>query len=107
MDRRAFVAASVSAIGVATVSAGVAAANSRRGEAVRLGGWLEPAAAGPGHYFLFRSADGGGEMVVLPAEARSMRAGQVMLEGRLFRGKFKDATTGQTATAVITGARLV
>jgi len=44
---------------------------------------------------------------VFPADPTAVRAGKATLEGRLYRGRFKDAATGHVARAVLTEARLV
>lgn len=114
MNRRTFVAVSAGAIAVTATNASAGILGERRlarGEQIRLSGLMQPAARGPGHYFVF-APDGVGGLatdgaLVFPADARAMRTGRVTLEGRLYRGKFKDETTGQAAAAVVTGARLV
>jgi hypothetical protein len=35
-----------------------------------------------------------------------MRAGRVNLKGRLYRGRFRDESTGRASTAVLVGATL-
>ena len=45
--------------------------------------------------------------LVFPADVRGMSPGKATLEGRLWRGRFKDAATGHAARAVLTEARLV
>ena len=123
MNRRMFVAVGATAI---AVTATQAAANvlgqhlEGAGERVTLSGWIQPAARGPGHYFVFgpraeisdpAAADYGqwpdDLTLVLPAEATAMRPGKATIEGRFYRGRFKDLATGHTALAVLTEARLV
>jgi hypothetical protein len=123
MNRRKFVAvgAGVVAVTASRATAGILNEHlSRAGEKVTLSGWMRPAAAGPGHYFVFgphadvgdpRATDFGqwpdDLTLVFPADQADMHAGKATLEGRLYRGRFKDAATGHVARAVLTGARLV
>ena len=123
MNRRTFVAVGASAVAVTAGSATAGILNEhlkRAGEKVTLSGWIRPAAAGPGHYFVLgphadiadpRAAEFGqwpDELtLVFPADQADMRAGKATLEGRLYRGRFKDAATGHAARAVLTEARLV
>jgi hypothetical protein len=114
MNRRTFVAVSAGAIAVTATNASAGILGGRpliRGEQVRLSGLMQPAARGPGHYFVFAPDGAGGPgtdgALVFPADARAMRSGKVTLEGTLYRGKFKDETTGQAAASVLANARLV
>src|SRR5581483_588507 len=88
------------------------------GERVTLSGWIQPAAMGPGHYFVLgpradladpRAADPNqwpqDLTLVYPADPRTMRPGAATLEGRFYRGRFKDLPTGHAASAVLTDAR--
>ncbi len=123
MNRRTFVAVGASA---AAVTAGSAAAGildkhlPGAGERVTLSGWIQPASRGPGHYFVLgpraeiadpRAADFSqwpdDLTLVFPADRSAMRTGKVTLEGRFYRGRFKDAATGHAARAVLAEARLV
>ena len=109
MDRRTFVAASASAIGLTAGAGALLARGDIRGERVILSGWVEPVAKGPGHLFRLRAdQQGAGEaIVVLPSDASAMRSGKVTVQGRLFRAKFRDETTGHTGSSVLTDATLV
>ena len=123
MDRRKFVAVGAGAVAVSAtqVTAGILAQPLKgAGEHVTLSGWIQPAACGPGHYFVFGpraafSDPGAAEFsqwpdeltLVFPADARDMTPGKARLEGRFWRGRFKDAATGHAARAVLTEARLV
>ena len=123
MDRRKFVAVGAGAVAVSAtqVTAGILAQPLKgAGEHVTLSGWIQPAACGPGHYFVLGpraafSDPGAAEFsqwpdeltLVFPADARDMTPGKARLEGRFWRGRFKDAATGHAARAVLTEARLV
>jgi hypothetical protein len=123
MNRRTLIAAGASVVAVTASSATAGILNEhfkRTGEKVTLSGWLRPAAAGPGHYFVFgphaniadpRAADFAqwpDELtLVFPADQAAMRAGKATLEGRLHRGRYRDGATGHAARAVLTEARLV
>jgi len=114
MNRRTFVAVSAGAIAVTATNASAGILGAGRlagGERVRLSGLMQPAAQGPGHYFVFAADGVSGPAtdgtLVFPADARAMRTGKVTLEGTFYRGKFKDETTGHAAASVVTGARLV
>jgi hypothetical protein len=123
MDRRKFVAVGAGAIAV-TASGATAAVLQRnsggRGERVTISGWAEQAARGPGHYFVLgpdanmsdpavtHEGDWPRHLtLVLPADAAKMRTGKVTLQGRLYRGKFRDEATGHAASAVLAEAVLV
>ena len=123
MNWRTLIAAGASVVAVTAGSATAGILNEhlkRAGEKVTLSGWIRPAAAGPGHYFVFgphadigdpRAADFGqwpDELtLVFPASQTALRAGKATLEGRLHRGRYRDAATGHAARAVLTEARLV
>lgn len=123
MNRRTFVAVGASAVAVTAGSATAGILNEhlkRAGEKVTLSGWIRPAAAGPGHYFVLGPhADIGDPRaaefsqwpdeltLVFPADQATLRPGKATLAGRLYRGRFRDAVTGHAARAVLTGARLV
>jgi hypothetical protein len=108
MDRRTFVAAGVSAVGVVAAGVGeVLFQPGIRGERVRLSGWMAPSGKGAGHFFLFKPEGEGEAAMVLPSDSRAMRAGRVTVEGRLYRGRFRDETTGHRAGAVLLEASLV
>jgi hypothetical protein len=120
MNRRSFVAASASAFSLtAAAPVGSLLKQSKwgKGERVRLAGVLERAPNGAGHFFVFRSETAFGRdaltgagrtrAVVFPTDAKSMRPGRAVLQGRLFQGKFADEPTGHTASTVLTEARLV
>jgi hypothetical protein len=123
MNRRTLIAAGASVVAVTASSATAGILNEhlgRAGEKATLSGWLRPAAAGPGHYFVFgphadiadpRAADFAqwpDELtLVFPADQAAMRAGKATLEGRLHRGRYRDGATGHAARAVLTEARLV
>jgi hypothetical protein len=123
MNRRIFVMVGASAVALATGASAAAILDRRSkgaGQRVTLTGWIQPAARGPGHYFVFgphpliadpRAADFGewpDELtLVLPADVAAMRPGKATLEGRLHRGRFRDVATGHAARAVLTEARLV
>jgi hypothetical protein len=123
MNRRTFVAVGASVVAVTAGSATAGVLNEhlkRAGEKVTLSGWIRPAAAGPGHYFVFgphadvadpRAAEFAHwpeELtLVFPADQTAMRAGKATLQGRLHRGRFRDGVTGHAARAVLTEARLV
>ena len=123
MNRRTFVAAGAVTI---TVSATAATAGVLQehlpavGERATLSGWIQPAARGPGHYFIFGPCAEVGDpatedfdlwpkelTLVYPADARTLRPGKATLEGRLYRGRFKDLATGHAAGQVLVEARLV
>ena len=85
-----------------------------------MSGWVKQADRGPGHYFVLgpdagvfdpaaRHADDWPRhlTLVLPADAAKMRTGKVTLQGRLYRGKFRDEATGHAASAVLADAVLV
>jgi hypothetical protein len=121
MDRRKFVAVGAGAIAASAtgaVAGGLGAAGA--GQRVTLAGWIEPAARGPGHYFVLGPQAGFADpaashveawpqhlTLVLPRNPTQMRAGKVTLSGRLHRGRFVDAPTGHAAAAVLTDAILV
>lgn len=124
MNRRMFVAVGASAVAVGAATNAAAQTPDPRlagkGERVTLSGWIRPAASGPGHYFVLGDRPGFSDprasdcslwpddlTLVLPADAGAMRLGPVRLEGRLYRGRFKDVATGHAARAVLTEARLV
>jgi hypothetical protein len=120
MNRRTFTFSGVGGLAVATAGAALAKARKARlGEPVVLSGWLTSASSGASHYFVL----GNGPLVtdpaasepaqwprdltmVLPADVGAMRTGKVSLKGRLYRGAFKDASTGRAAAAVLVGATL-
>ena len=123
MNRRKFVAVGAGAVAVTATqaTAGILKQPLRgAGERVTLSGWIQPAARGPGHYFVLgpraEFSDPGAAdyslwpdelTLVLPADQHAMRTGSATLEGRFWRGRFKDAATGHAARAVLTEARLV
>jgi hypothetical protein len=120
MNRRAFVAVGASAVAITATGATAAILPRRAGERVTLSGWIEPAAAGPGHYFILGSERPArdpcaaefaqwpeGLTLVYPADARALSGGKVTLQGRLHRGRFRDGVTGHAAGEVLTEARLV
>jgi hypothetical protein len=121
MNRRMFTFTSAGALAMTTTGAVAAKSRrARRGEQVVLSGWLTSASSGASHYYVL----GGDPFVsdppsdhpaqwprdltlVLPADTRTMQTGKVSLQGRLYRGPFKDVSTGRAATAVMVGATLV
>ncbi len=123
MNRRTLIAAGASVVAVTASSATAGILHEHLGHAggkVTLSGWIRPAAAGPGHYFVFgphadisdpRAAEFAqwpDELtLVFPADRATMRAGKATLEGRLHRGRYRDVATGHAARAVLTEARLV
>jgi hypothetical protein len=123
MNRRTLIAAGASVVAVTASSATAGILNEhlkRAGEKVTLSGWMRPAAAGPGHYFVLgphadigdpRAADFAqwpDELtLVFPADKTALRAGKATLEGRLHRGRYRDIVTGHAARAVLTEARFV
>lgn len=123
MNRRTLIAAGASVVAVTASSATAGVLNEhlkRAGEKVTLTGWICPAAAGPGHYFVFGPHAGVGDpraadfaqwpdelTLIFPAAQTTIRAGKATLEGRLHRGRYRDAATGHAARAVLTDARLV
>jgi hypothetical protein len=123
MNRRTFVAvgASVAAVTASGAAAGILQQHQKgAGERVTLSGWMQPAANGPGHYFVLGPSQTVSDpraedyalwpddlTLVYPADARTMSSGKVTLEGRLYRGRFKDVATGHAARAVLAEARLV
>jgi hypothetical protein len=121
MDRRKFVAAGAGVLAV-TASGATAGILGKApvAERITLSGWIAPAARGPGHYFVLgpdagvadpaiRSADQWPQQLtlVLPKDARDLSPGRVTLQGKLYRGKFIDHSTGHAASAVMTEATLV
>jgi hypothetical protein len=122
MNRRGFVAVGASVVAVTATGAAAAILPSRptrTGERVTLSGWIEPAAAGPGHYFILGAERPArdpcavefaqwpeGVTLVYPADTRALSGGKVTLQGRLHRGRFRDGVTGHAASAVLTDARL-
>jgi hypothetical protein len=123
MNRRKFVAVGAGAIAVSATqaTAGILAQPLKgAGEHVTLSGWIQPAARGPGHYFVLGPHAAFGDpgaadlslwpdelTLVFPADARGMSPGKATLEGRFWRGQFKDTATGHAARAVLTEARPV
>ena len=123
MNRRKFVAVGAGAVAVTATqaTAGILAQPLKgAGEHVTISGWIQPATRGPGHYFVLgpraefsdpEAADFSqwpDELtLVFPADQHAVRCGKATLEGRLWRGRFKDAATGHAARAVLTEARLV
>jgi hypothetical protein len=123
MNRRKFVAVGAGAVAVTATQATAAILAQPlkgAGEHVTLSGWIQPAARGPGHYFVLGpraafSDPGAADFsqwpdeltLVFPAHQQALRSGKATLEGRLWRGRFKDAATGHAARAVLTEARLV
>jgi hypothetical protein len=123
MNRRTFVAVSAGAVAVSATNATAGVLGNQpsvAGQRATLSGWIQPAAGGPGHYFILgphadisdpRAADFDhwpeGLTLVYPADPASLRPGPATLEGRLRRGRFKDEVTGHAARAVLTEARLV
>jgi hypothetical protein len=123
MNRRMFVAVGASAVAVTATQAAAGVLEQHlqgAGERVTLSGWIQPAAAGPGHYFVFgpraeivdpRAGDYSqwpdDLTLVFPADKGGIRPGKATIEGRLYRGRFKDAATGHAARAVLVEARLV
>jgi hypothetical protein len=122
MNRRRFVA--VGAVAVAATATDAAAdilgqRLKRAGERVTLSGWIRPATAGPGHYFIFgphaniadpRAAELSqwpDDLTLVYPAAEGLKPGKVTLQGRLHRGRFRDEATGHAARAVLTEARLV
>jgi hypothetical protein len=92
---------------------------SKSGESVVLSGWLTSARGGAAHYFVLGSSPFVSDpaasdaaawprhlTMVLPANVDEMRTGRVSLRGRLYRGRFKDESTGRAAGAVLVGATL-
>lgn len=123
MDRRKFVAAGAGVL-AATATGATAGILGKKlatvGERVTMSGWIAPAARGPGHYFVLGPdagvvdpAVGGAEQwpqqltLVLPKDTQALSPGKVILQGKLYRGKFKDEATGHVAGAVMTEATLV
>ena len=123
MNRRMFVAVGASAVAVTATqaTAGIAGQHHQgAGERVTLSGWIQPAVRGPGHYFVLGPHAAVSDpaaadysqwpddlMMVFPADRAAMRPGKATIEGRFYRGRFKDAVTGHAARAVLTEARLV
>ena len=123
MDRRKFVAAGAGVLAVTATgaSAGILGKTAGQvGERVTMSGWIAPAARGPGHYFVLgpdagvvdpaiRSADEWPQQLtlVLPKDTRALSPGKVTLQGKLYRGKFVDHSTGHAAGAVMTEATIV
>jgi hypothetical protein len=120
MNRRTFTFTSAGAFALATAGAAAAKARQARlGERVVLTGWLTSASNGASHYYVLGNnpfvADPAVEdlaqwprdlTMVLPKDTREIRTGKVSLQGRLFRGNFKDMPTGRSAAAVLVGATL-
>jgi hypothetical protein len=119
MNRRTFTLTGAGVLAMTTVGA-AAAKKVRLGERVELSGWLTSANNGASHYFVLGSspfvtdpaAEHPGQWprdltMVLPADAATMRTGKVNLQGRLYRGAFKDVSTGRAASAVLVGATFV
>ena len=123
MDRRKFVAAGVGVLAVTAsgASAGILGKTSARvGERVTMSGWIAPAARGPGHYFVLGPDAGVIDpavaraeqwpeqlTLVLPKDVGAMIPGKVTLQGRLYRGKFIDHSTGHAARAIMTESTIV
>jgi len=123
MDRRKFVAAGAGVLAVTATgaTAGILVKTAGPvGERVTLSGWIAPAARGPGHYFVLgpdagvidpaiNSTDQWPRQLtlVLPKDTQVLRPGKVTLQGKLYRGKFKDEATGHAASAVMTEATIV
>jgi len=123
MNRRTFVAvgAGAAAVTATTAAAGVVRLDRpRSGEQVTISGWMRPASAGPGHYFILGPSAAVNDpraedyaqwpdelTLVYPSDAAVMRGGKVTLQGRLYRGRFKDTATGHAARTVLAEARLV
>jgi hypothetical protein len=123
MNRRTFVAVSAGVVAVTASNAAAAVLEKQpsvAGERATLSGWIQPAARGPGHYFVLgphadisdpRAAAYDqwpeGLTLVYPADSRALRPGPATVEGRLHRGQFRDGVTGHAARAVLTAARLV
>ena len=92
---------------------------SRKGEPVELSGWLTSASIGARHYYVlgaspFVTDPAAGDpahwpahlTMVLPKDVAAMRTGRVNLKGQLYRGHFRDESTGRASTAVLVGATL-
>ena len=90
------------------------------GERVTMSGWIAPAARGPGHYFVLGPDAGVTDpavgradqwpaqlTLVLPKDATALSPGKVTLQGKFYRGKFIDHSTGHAAGAVMTEATIV
>ena len=105
-----------------SAATGVAVAKGRpdrRGEQVELSGWLASASVGARHYYVLGASPFVTDpaaadhahwpdhlTMVLPADVATMRPGRVNLKGRLYRGRFRDESTGRASKAVLVGARL-
>ena len=123
MNRRTFVAVSAGAVAVTASNAAAGILEKQpsvAGQRATLSGWIQPAARGPGHYFVLgphaqisdpRAAEFDqwpeGLTLVYPADTAALGPGPVTLEGRLHRGRYVDRVTGHAARAVLTEARLV
>ncbi|HEX3918874.1 MAG TPA: hypothetical protein VHW60_16175 [Caulobacteraceae bacterium] len=119
MNRRTFTVSSAGALAMTTNGVAVAAPQPKSGERAVLSGWLTEARHGASHYYVLGSSPfvrdpAAGELadwphhltMVLPADLDAMRPGRVSLRGQLYRGHFRDESTGRAAGAVLVGATL-
>jgi hypothetical protein len=120
MNRRTFTLSSAGAVAMTTTGAAAAKdALAKKGEQVELSGWLASASIGARHYYVLGASpfvtDPAASdpahwpdhlTMVLPKDLATMRAGRVNLKGRLYRGRFRDESTGRASTAVLVGATL-